>query len=73
MWIALLIVSFVIGPTTLANKVNREQAKIPPRFITLLTSALISFVLAKVSVRQVHVHWEIDSTGNILIALETTP
>lgn len=72
MWIGLLIVSFVIGPTTLSQKVNREQAKIPPRFITSLTSALISFVLAKVSVRQRHVHWEMDSTGNILIALETT-
>ncbi len=51
MWIGLLVVSFFVGPTTLIQNVDREQARIPPRFITLLTSALISFVLAKISIR----------------------
>jgi len=45
--------------------------RIAPRILTLITAVVLSVVLVKISIRQKHVLWNIDSTGKILIAMET--
>lgn len=70
-----MIVGLTVG--TAQSLEGSSQARSVRRLIfsilTLLNTSLITLVLGKLSVRVKNIYWEIDSSGNILIAIQTIP
>lgn len=73
LWIGTLVFTLVFGIRKRLNGITVEGGveRIAPRILTLITAVVLSVVLVKISIRQKHVLWNIDSTGKILIAMET--
>ena len=75
LWILFMIVGLTVGTTQSLDGSSQALGlrRLVFSILTLLNTSLITLVLGKLSVRVKNIYWEIDSSGNILIAIQTIP